>query len=92
MIYLRVFKRHKVQALSTRVVIVLAAAMLIGSIAVLAGVCVVLYQAGFWWLAVLISEPLLYGLFHSAMKDLVYCRPGWFKPEVVAVYEGPTRS
>lgn len=81
MALLAVIRREKMQALSTRVVIGLLIIMGAWAAAVLLGTFTLFYETGYWWMILIVGQPLADGLARGMIANARYCRPGWFKPE-----------
>lgn len=81
MALIHVIKQDKAQALSDRALWILIAVSCAGYLALIFTTMTVLFDAGYWWLALLIIGPLGTGLGHTSSEWIRYCRPHWFKPK-----------
>lgn len=78
---IHVIRQNKAQALSNKAVWVLIAVIGLACLALIGATMTVLFQTGYWWLALLIVGPLGTGLGHTSSQLIRYCRPNWFKPK-----------
>lgn len=76
-----VIKQDTALALSNTSVWLLIAVIGVVSIALIIMTLTVLFNAGYWWLALLICGPLGTGFGRISVKWIRYCRPHWFKPK-----------
>ncbi|EPG9350648.1 TPA: hypothetical protein L4F62_006468 [Pseudomonas aeruginosa] len=81
MALIEILKPETAQALSNRLVIGLAALLVLGCLALILATMSALLKSGHPLLALLIITPLGTGLGHYCVGAIRYCRPGWFKPE-----------
>lgn len=75
----RFVKREKILALRTRTVVCLGILLVICAGGITTGAFVVLWQAGYWWLAILICPPMGTGYAWLIGEEINYCRPGWLR-------------
>lgn len=79
MALIHVIRQEKARALSNKTVWIMIAVIGAVCLALITMTMIVLFKAGYWWLALLIVGPLGTGLGHSSSEWIRYCRPHWFK-------------
>lgn len=80
MALIHVIRQEKAQAISNKALWTLIAICGAAGLALIVATMTVLFEAGYWWLALLIIGPLGTGLGHTSSEWIRYCRPHWFKP------------
>lgn len=79
MALIHVIRQEKARALSNKTVWIMIAVIGAVCLALITMTMIVLFNAGYWWLALLIVGPLGTGLGHASSEWIRYCRPHWFK-------------
>ena len=79
MALIHVIRQDKAQALSNKALWTLIAVWGATCLALIVMTMTVLFEVGYWWLALLIIGPLGTGLGHTSSEWIRYCRPQWFK-------------
>ncbi|POA78639.1 hypothetical protein [Pseudomonas sp. DP16D-R1] len=79
MALIHVISQDKAQALSNKALWTLIAVLGATCLALIVMTMTVLFEAGYWWLALLIIGSLGTGLGHTSSEWIRYCRPQWFK-------------
>lgn len=81
MALIHVIRKEKAQAISNKAVWLMISVIGAVCLALIVMTMIVLFEAGYWWLALTIVGPLGTGLGHTSSEWIRYCRPQWFKPK-----------